>query len=297
MCAEKDDKRQCMIGIYARQSVERMGSISIDTQISICKSYATEEVKCYVDAGFSGKNMQRPQLMKLMEDISAGSISAVFVYKLDRISRSLYDFSGLMDFFTKKKIRFVSCTEWFDTSTPMGRAMLSMAATFAQLERETISQRVADVYAKKSRLGVYMGGQVPFGFELTGGRLYPKEREKEVIEYLFRTYADGTTYAALSDKLNQRGVKTRQRKAFSPARIGEILRNPVYLRAEKGVISYAANVGIELIYEYETGKNHGFFQYGKRKELWVSAPHEGIVTEEVFLAAQYHRKRRSYTIR
>lgn len=281
-----------MIAIYARQSVEKSGSVSIDTQISICQSYAKEESRCYIDRGYSGKNLKRPELNRLLEDIRVGKVQAVFVYKLDRISRSLYDFAGLMDFFTKRKVRFVSCTEWFDTDSPMGRAMLSMAAIFAQLERETISQRVQDVYARRSRMGVYMGGQVPLGFRLEDKGLVPKSEETNIVRELFAQYLTLGSYTKVSEELNRRGMQTRRGKAFTPARIGEILRNPVYVKAGEATFSFAKNQGIQLVCNDMDWRKHGFYQYGQRKKIWVCAGHKGIIEEEVFLAAQFVRMKR-----
>lgn len=281
-----------MIAIYARQSVEKQGSISIETQVSICETYAKEKTRCYIDKGFSGKNLKRPALNRLLEDIRKGGIQAVFVYKLDRISRSLYDFAGLMEFFSKQRVRFVSCTEWFDTDSPMGRAMLSMAATFAQLERETISQRVQDVYARRSRMGIYMGGQVPLGFRLGEGGLMAEPREAALIEELFFRYIHLGSYKKVSEALNAKGKKTRRGNAFTPARIGEILRNPVYVKAGDATVAYAKNKGIQLVLEDFDWRNHGFYQYGQGKTVWVSAGHQGLIEEDAFLLAQYVRMKR-----
>ncbi|SFP90639.1 Site-specific DNA recombinase [Lachnospiraceae bacterium XBB1006] len=280
-----------MIAIYARQSMERKGSVSVATQIEICHSYMQEEPVVYADVGFSGKNLKRPKLTELLEACKEGAISAVYVYKLDRISRSLYDFAGLMELFNKKQIRFVSCTEWFDTQTPMGRAMLSMAATFAQLERETISQRVADVYAKQCRMGAYMGGQTPFGFSVcASGGLRVNPQEAAVIEELFERYATGKeTYESLSDWCRQKNIRGKRGQLLKAPRIGEFLRNPLYARAGAGTLSYAKKAGIEVCLPIE---GHGFYRYKEEKNLWVGTPHQGIVRDDVFVQVQCIRKKR-----
>ena len=131
--------------IYARQSVDKKDSISIESQIEFCK-YELKGGNCkeYKDKGYSGKNTERPEFQQLMRDIESGLVRKVVVYKLDRISRSILDFAKMMDFFQKYEVEFVSSTEKFDTSTPMGRAMLNICIVFAQLERETIQKRVVN---------------------------------------------------------------------------------------------------------------------------------------------------------
>ena len=119
--------------------MDKKDSISIESQIEFCK-YELKGGNCkeYKDKGYSGKNTERPQFQQLMQDIESGLVRKVVVYKLDRISRSILDFAKMMDFFQKYEVEFVSSTEKFDTSTPMGRAMLNICIVFAQLERETI---------------------------------------------------------------------------------------------------------------------------------------------------------------
>ena len=133
--------------LYSRQSVERVDSISIESQLEYCK-YETRgnPYKEYIDRGYSGKNTNRPAFEEMLEDIRQGKISRVIVYKLDRISRSILDFANMMDIFQKYNVEFVSSTERFDTSTPIGRAMLNICIVFAQLERETFHMRVTDAY-------------------------------------------------------------------------------------------------------------------------------------------------------
>ena len=143
------------IAIYARKSVFREDSISIESQIEMCQYEARgQEYVVYKDNGYSGKNTDRPDFQRMISDIKSGTISKVIVYKLDRVSRSVLDFSGLMDLFQKYKVDFVSATEHFDTSSPMGRAMLNICIVFAQLERETIQQRVIDAEAKRAFIWV-----------------------------------------------------------------------------------------------------------------------------------------------
>ena len=127
--------------VYGRQSVDRKDSISIESQIEFCEyELKGESYKAYTDKGYSGKNTDRPKFQQLMADIQKGLIKKVVVYKLDRISRSILDFATMMEEFQKYNVEFVSSTEKFDTSTPMGRAMLNICIVFAQLERETIQK-------------------------------------------------------------------------------------------------------------------------------------------------------------
>ncbi len=153
--------------IYARQSVDKKDSISIESQIEFCK-YELKGGSCkeYTDKGYSGKNTDRPHFQELVRDIENGLIARVIVYKLDRISRSIIDFANMMALFQKYGVEFVSSTEKFDTSTPMGRAMLNICIVFAQLERETIQKRVTDAYYSRCQKGFHMGGKTPYGYKL-----------------------------------------------------------------------------------------------------------------------------------
>ena len=141
-----------MVAIYARQSVDKKDSISIESQIEYAKREVfSEECKIYQDSGYSGKNTNRPAFSEMMRDIHAGQIEKVVVYRLDRISRSIVDFADFIEILESGGISFVSATEKFDTSTPMGRAMLYIIVVFAQLERETIAERVRDNYYARVR--------------------------------------------------------------------------------------------------------------------------------------------------
>ena len=159
--------------IYARQSVDKKDSISIESQIEFCK-YELKGGNCkeYTDKGYSGKNTDRPKFQELVRDIKRGLIAKVVVYKLDRISRSILDFANMLELFQQYNVEFVSSTEKFDTSTPMGRAMLNICIVFAQLERETIQKRVTDAYYSRSQRGFKMGGKaprLPYGAYQDGG--------------------------------------------------------------------------------------------------------------------------------
>ena len=184
--------------IYARQSVNKLDSISIESQIERCEKEVTcGNVKVYADRGYSGKNTERPEFRRLMSDIAAGDISRVIVYRLDRISRSVLDFAGMIDEFKKHRVDFVSTVEKFDTGTPVGNAMLMLIMIFAQLERETIQLRVTDAYAARSRRGFYMGGRTPYGFRLCETvidgihtkMLMPDEATAPVVKKIFDLYA------------------------------------------------------------------------------------------------------------
>ena len=152
--------------IYGRQSIDKKDSISIESQFEFCRyELKGGEAKEYKDKGYSGKNIERPDFQRLLKDIQTGLIRRVIVYRLDRISRSIVDFAKLMELFKQFNVEFVSCTEKFDTSTPMGRAMLNICIVFAQLERESIQMRVTDAFYSRCAKGYYMRGRAPYGFD------------------------------------------------------------------------------------------------------------------------------------
>ncbi len=127
--------------IYARQSVEKKDSLSISGQVDLCRRMAGEkEPAVYRDAGYSGKNTERPAFRQLMQDVKAGRIATLYVYRLDRFSRSVADFGQLWQVLQANRVEFVSVSENFDTSTPMGRAMLHIIMVFAQRQRQTLQQ-------------------------------------------------------------------------------------------------------------------------------------------------------------
>ena len=180
--------------IYVRQSVDKKDSISIETQIEICKSKIpstnTEEVKVYSDKGFSGKSTDRPEFQNMMKELRKGQISKIIIYKLDRISRSLIDFLNMRLEFSKYNVELVSCMEDFDTSTSIGKLMLNMLMMFAEMERETIQKRIKDNYYARGEKGLYLGGHAPFGYrkietQVNGKKTYTFVEDIEESEIFF----------------------------------------------------------------------------------------------------------------
>ena len=170
--------------IYCRQSFYKEDSCSIDMQIERSKAFCVSQGWDYIvydtDKGYSGKDTDRPGFRQMMKDITAGKINFVVVYKLDRISRKLTDFFGLMEEFKAQDVGFRSLTENFDTTTPMGRAMLAIIAVFAQLERETTAERVRDNMIDRARMGIWNGGPIPFGFQSNKETTLVNGKEKKI---------------------------------------------------------------------------------------------------------------------
>lgn len=297
-----------MNGIYARQSVDRADSISIESQIEHCKyEVKKEEYKVYADKGFSGKNTSRPEFQTMMEHIKQGVIKKVIVYKLDRISRSILDFSKMMEIFKEYGVEFVSTVEKFDTSTPMGNAMLNICIVFAQLERETIQKRVTDAYASRSKMGLYMGGHIPYGFKrkpiningINTSQYASVEHEITHIKTIYGLYSnpvaslsDIVKYLRKNDIENSRGIE------WSTSRISEMMRNPIYVKADVDIYNFYISRGTEVVNLPENfiGEN-GCYLYtknvkamGTRKNMsqyenmiLVLAPHKGIIDSETWL--------------
>lgn len=293
--------------IYARQSVDKKDSISIESQIEFCK-YELKGGNCkeYTDKGYSGKNTDRPKFQELVRDIKRGLIAKVVVYKLDRISRSILDFANMMELFQQYNVEFVSSTEKFDTSTPMGRAMLNICIVFAQLERETIQKRVTDAYYSRSQRGFKMGGKAPYGFHtepikmdgINTKKLVVNPDEAANIRLMFEMYAQPTTsYGDITRYFAEQGILFNGKELIRPT-LAQMLRNPVYVQADLDVYEFFKSQGTIIVNDAAdfTGMNGCYLYQGRdvkpskkndlKDQMLVLAPHEGIVPSDIWLTCR-----------
>lgn len=300
-----------MLAIYARQSVERDNSISIETQIEYCKAMIKpeerkEKLAIYTDEGCSGGNTNRPAFMKMIQDIQQGLIHKVLTYKLDRISRSLSDFIGILQVFKEHNVAFFSASETFDTASAYGDLILKILIVFAEFERTSIINRITDAYTARSEMGFYMGGRRPYGFTLEPAVINGKKTKKfaplpgeaSQLQYIFKRYAqEGLSLRQLQKDLIQNAITPLNGSSWTTAKLSTILKNPIYVQADADVYAYYQSHNVQLlnpIHDY-TGL-FGAQLYGKTKhdsELtdWsdmklILMPHQGIISSELWLKCQ-----------
>jgi site-specific DNA recombinase len=193
----------------------------------------------YDDGGYSGGNLERPALKRLMADIRAGKIQTVVVYKVDRLTRSLIDFARLIELFEARGVSFVSVTQQFNTTTSMGRLMLNVLLSFAQFEREVTGERIRDKIAAAKRKGMWMGGTPAIGYALKDQKLVVDRKQARVVRHIFHRYAALRSVAKLCRELKAQGYRTKPftsvagraygGKAFTRGHLYRILQNRVYL--------------------------------------------------------------------
>lgn len=261
--------------VYARQSLLKKDSLSIAGQIAMCRKAADGPVIIYQDAGYSGKNTNRPDFTRLLTDIKENKIRKLYVYRLDRFSRSVSDFGRLWETLQKHHVEFVSISENFDTTTPMGRAMLHIIMVFAQLERETISERVTDNYYNRAALGSWPGGPAPFGFSLSRttndtGRHIPTliaNEDSQTVLRIFQTYDQADmTLGMLAKQLNHEGIAAPRRDTWDNVSLSRLLHNPAYVMADEQVRLYYLAKGTVVSSAAEAfDGTHGLSLVGKRK--------------------------------
>ncbi len=284
--------------IYGRQSIDKKDSISIESQFEFCRyELKGGEGKEYKDKGYSGKNIERPDFQRLLGDIKAGLIKRVVVYKLDRISRSIVDFAKLMEIFKQYNVEFVSCTEKFDTSTPMVRAMLNICIVFAQLERESIQMRVTDAFYSRCAKGYYMRGRAAYGFDLEPivmdgikTKKLVENADMDYVEMMFEMYAEPeTSYGDITRYFTTQNILVYG-KTLKRGFLGQLLRNPVYVQADMDIYEYfkAQGVKIESPPELFTGDYGCYLYQGREGEepILVIAPHKGRIPSGLWLAVQ-----------
>ena len=222
--------------VYTRKSTEdglEQEFNSLDAQYEACSAYALSQrhegwvlvKERYDDGGFSGGNMERPGLKRLLADIEAGRIDIVLLYKIDRLTRSLTDFARIVDVMDARGASFVSITQSFNTTTSMGRLTLNMLLSFAQFEREVTGERIRDKIAASKKKGMWMGGPVPLGYEVVDRKLVVQEDEAEQVRHIMRRYLALGTVPLLVEELEREGYRTKvQRRTSGPHRGGSIYR-------------------------------------------------------------------------
>lgn len=293
--------------IYVRQSADRADSVSLETQEQLCRQELSpdETVRVYSDRGFSGKNTDRPALRALLADIRADAVSRVLVYKLDRISRNLADFTQLLREFEAHRVSFESRTERFETTSPMGQAMQSLLMVFAQLERETISGRVRDAAFARAKAGFDTGGRPPFGFRKVphtiGGKrtqmLAPDEHAPDVRGAFSHYLCAEGSLTAVCRAWNRQGLRTARGGDWSPNTLCRVLRNPVYAQADYRVYAYLSARGAALCIPEPLPEQRGVYLYTDRRinssrftdlhgSYAICAPHTGLIPPELWLGCQ-----------
>lgn len=331
------EKKDARIAIYSRKSRFTGKGESIGNQVELCKAYicghygeaALDYTVIYEDEGFSGGDLNRPDFKKMMDDAKRHRFHAIVVYRLDRISRNISDFAGLIEELARLDIAFVSIKEQFDTGTPMGRAMMYIASVFSQLERETIAERIRDNMHELAKTGRWLGGTTPTGYaseEVRSIHIDGKSRkacrlklipeEAEVIKTIYDLYMETDSQTITEAELIKRGLKTKNNKYFTRFSIKSILQNPVYMIADEDAYNYFVRVKSDLFSDREAFDGvHGIMAYNRTcqekgrttkflsPEEWIVAVglHPGIIPGKVWADVQeslernknksYHRPR------
>ncbi|SHI53866.1 Site-specific DNA recombinase [Geosporobacter subterraneus DSM 17957] len=304
-------------GIYSRKSLFTGKGESVKNQIDACQEYAAMkgwDSLVYFDEGFSGQNQNRPGFQQLLQDIDQGKIQHVIFYKLDRISRRMLDILEFIEKMNSKGIDFISITENFDTTTPLGRAMVHIAATFAQLEREMLQQRVRDNMIQLAKTGRWLGGIAPTGYTSKEMRFRDhqgKEKRKyilegipeelAVIEKIYTHYLKKKSLSQVEKYLLAQGFQTKNGGAFQKQTIRSILMNPVYVKADPRIFDYFRVLQSDIASPIEAFDGiHGLLTYNKNRksgikgtepcdpEHWIVTvgDHNGIIDASDWIAVQ-----------
>lgn len=273
------------IVIYSRKSKFTGKGESIENQVEMCKQYirlhfgekAADNVLVYEDEGFSGGNLERPQFKKMMAEAKEKAFQAIVVYRLDRISRNIGDFAKLIEKLNGMKIDFISIKEQFDTSSPMGRAMMYISSVFSQLERETIAERIRDNMHELSKTGRWLGGVPPTGYRsesissvtIDGKtkkacKLKTVPEEISLVKLIFDKFLETGSLTKTETYLLQNGYTTKNGNQFTRFAIKGLLSNPVYMIADEFAYKYLREKKVDLFSDKnEFDGIHGIMAYNR----------------------------------
>ena len=242
--------KQIRCAIYTRVSTDQgleQDFNSLDAQYDASQAYIRSQAHAgwtmlrskYDDGGFSGGNTDRPALQRLLDDLAAGKIDIIVVYKVDRLTRSLADFAKLVELFDRHGASFVSVTQQFNTTTSMGRLTLNVLLSFAQFEREVTSERIRDKIGASKRKGLWVGGKAPFGYQAKDRKITVVEEDAESVRTIFRSYLEVGSINLLMRHLRKLGIVTKAQMvksgrtiggiAFTSGPLSYLLRNRFYI--------------------------------------------------------------------
>ncbi len=318
------------IAIYARKSRLSEKGESIQNQINACKAYVdmqypNSDITVFEDEGFSGGNIDRPQFIILQNQIKKRKFDILISYKLDRISRNINDFSNFVEMLDSHNCSYVSLKEQFDTSTPMGRAMMYILAVFAQLERETISERIVDNFTGLAATGRYLGAIPPEGYDKVKVEYNDKngitkkynalkinKDESKRVKFIFEKYLQWQSISKIQSYCMQNQITNRNGKYYKCITIRRLLTHPIYMTADSLAYEYLNNKGVKIAVPKEKfdGK-HGISVLRRTKltsnatyytdySEWVVAvgEHEPIISSEDWIKIQdIIESRKALTIR
>ena len=271
--------------IYTRKSTEHGLELefnSLDAQREACAAYIKSQMHegwtalptRYDDPAYSGGNLDRPALQKLLADIDAGRVDVVVVYKIDRLTRSLADFAKLVEAFDKKSISFVAVTQQFNTTTSMGRLTLNVLLSFAQFERELSSERVRDKVAASRKKGKWTGGGIPLGYDTKDKKLVVNKTEAETVRFIYRSYLELKCLRLLKIELDQKGIVSKRRTNSSGQHAGGV-------QFTYGPLAYLL-------------KNRTYLGEMGHKGAWFAGEHAAIIPLDLFDAVQDLIKKNSF---
>ncbi len=233
MAKQREKRGPTRCALYARVSTgPQVEGSSLGTQRRQLMAYALARgysvVDIYVDAGLSGKNMERPELQRLLADARARKFDVVLVARVDRISRSLTDLVRLVGVLREHGVEFTAVGQDFDTTDPLGLLTLHMLGSFAQFERELMVERVKEAHLSRLKARDWSCGPVPYGYRKVDGRLLERPEQAEVVRRIFRLYLEMRSYKGVARRLQQEGVHAPRGKKWYDITVKGILTNPVY---------------------------------------------------------------------
>ena len=314
---------QDVIAIYSRKSRFTGKGESISNQVDLCRSYIrttfgapyADSAMVFEDEGFSGGNLHRPDFKRMLTAAKAHQFKAVVVYRLDRISRNIGDFSHLIETLGYLNIDFISIREQFDTSSPMGRAMMYIASVFSQLERETIAERIRDNMHELAKTGRWLGGVTPTGYtsEQSESIAVDGKRKKschlklipaqaETVRKIFDFYTETDSLTKTEAELLRQQVKTKTGHNFTRFSIKSILQNPVYLIADADAYTYFQGEKAEVFSSIDAFDGlHGILAYNRTDQEkgratinlppseWIISvgQHPGIIPSKQWIRVQH----------
>ena len=287
--------------IYSRKSKYTGKGESVENQVDLCKqkilakysNLTDDDIKVFTDEGFTGANTNRPAFQKLLNEIRDNKVESVTCYRLDRVSRNVGDFCNLINELEKYNVGFISIREDFDTTSPMGKAMMLICSVFAQLERDTIAERIRDNMMELAKTGRWLGGTPPTGFKSVEVQTFNQDGkkkklfkleeisdEKNLIILLKNKYKEIKSQTGLETYTIQNNLQTKNGKRFTRWALVNILTNPVYCKADIDAYNYFTEKGALVIGEKEDydGK-YGLMVYNKTNQMTGKSKKDNDISE------------------